>query len=446
MDSVARPDDHVHSFFARRAQKILNQLLEPDKLAELAAPFKPQRKPRRFTVATMVWLGVYGAAHAAKKSMQRILDAACQAIEGNRCLPLKAKSLTQSGWSRAKERMSLGFLRRLWRHWIEVARDVAGDVASFHGMRLVALDKKTITVPEALWPVFGSHRCRAGEGPAQGSLMVAYDVCVRVPVAVTLGRVERREYVLAPKILRAIGPAALILVDAGFHSIGLFGQVLAAGHQFLGRMPGRCKPKLVRAFGPDDGLYEIRPGNSWGKRIADVPRKMAVRILMIRRKGFRPMRVVTSLVDPVAFPREEMVDLYRRRWHIETFFRELQEDVEFQDWHTRSVKGLYVELLFTLIYVTVVRAEMAKAARAAGRLPGELSFGRGARVCIRAWCQIAKCEAGQRPTILARLCDRLGTLVIDVRPGRRFERNKQKRRAQSRAKQLQAKKDKAHAA
>jgi hypothetical protein len=44
------------------------------------------------------------------------------------------------------------------------------------------------------------------------------------------------------------------------------------------------------------------------------------------------------------------------------------------------------------------------------------------------------------------LTEDLGTLKIDIRPGRLFERNTQKRRAQSRAKKLQALKAKQLAA
>ena len=443
--SVARPDDGVHWFFTAKARTIVSTLIEPGSLGRLAAPFRPARRAQRFDLATMLWLGVFAAANAAVRSMEEILAAACAAVEGSEALPLRGRTLSQSGWSRAKGRMSLGLLRRLWRHWVEVARHLAGTAAWFGDLRLVALDKKTLRVPEALWGIFGSKGPTGHDGPAQGELMVAYDVCVRVPVAMSLSRVNRSEHVLAPKVLGGLRSPSLVLIDAGFYSIALFARVVASGHQFLARMRANCKPTLLRRLGEDDGLYEIRASRYW-KDAPDVPERMRVRVVRVHWKGFRPVRLVTSLLDAEAFPRADLLDLYHRRWHIETFFRQLSSDVQFEHWHTRTLKGLYVELLFTMVYVTVVRAQMAEAAAAAGVLPGKLSFGRGAAACIRAWCRMAKCPPAKRPMVLDELTHHLRTLEIDIRPGRRFERDTQKRRAQSRNKKLQALKVKANAA
>ena len=171
-----------------------------------------------------------------------------------------------------------------------------------------------------------------------------------------------------------------------------------------------------------------------------------LRILTSQPKGFRAVRLVTSLVDPQAFPRRDILDLYHRRWHIETFFRELAHDVDFQHGHTRKLRGLYVELLFTLIYVTMARAHTAESLKAKGTLPGHLSFARGAEACMRAWCSIAKAPPEKAEALRRELLEHLATLTIDIRPGRHFEHDTQKRRAQSRTKKLQALEANKHAA
>lgn len=439
MRSVARPDDGVHRFFTARAERIAGALLEPEFLSELRMFFSPGHRERRFTLPTLLWLGMFGAANAVMRSMESILGAACAAVEGAACLPLRAGTLTQSGWSRAKERLSLGLLRRVWQRWIGIARDGAGEAAWFHGMRLIALDKKTVTVPEALWTVFGSHRGCRGEGPAQAELMVAYDVCVRVPVELTLGTIRADERVLASRLLRRLPQPSLMLIDSGFYSIAFFADVLRAGHEFLTRMRGNGKPKLLRWLGPDDGLYEIRASQQyWKKKDHTVPAKMRVRIATVAWPGFRTVRLVTSLLDTEAFPRADLINLYHDRWHIETFFRELAGDLHVEHWHTRTLKGLYVELLFHMIYVSAVRAHMAEAATAARLLPGQLSFARGADACIRTWCRLGKAPPGGLSTLQTELTRHLATLKIDIRPGRRFERDTQKRRLESRNKKLQA--------
>ena len=436
--SVARPDDRVHSFFTSSAVKILHSLMDAEFLEKLRGFFTPGHRERRFNLPTILWLGIYGAANAALNSMEAILASACKAVEGSEALPLRGHTLTQSGWSRAKDRLPLGLLKRLWRHWVEIARDQAGTRALFHGMHLVALDKKTINVPEALWPIFRSHRGSRGEGPAQAELMVAYDVVVRVPLDLTLGRVRQSERRLAPWLLRKLRAPSLLLIDCGFYSIELFAEARQAGHHFLTRMSMSGNPKLLRPFTPKDGLYLIRG--------ARTRQQMTVRIVTTQRRGFRPMRLVTSLLDPELFPRDEIMELYHERWHIETFFRELGGVLDFDHWHTRKLRGLYLELLFTMTYVTVVRAHMAEAVKERRTLPGQLSFGRGAQACLRAWSTLPKCRPERAAALRRELLDLLATYKIDIRPGRRFERDTQKRRQESRKRKLEALEAKTHAA
>jgi hypothetical protein len=400
--------------------------------------FAPGHRERRFNLPTLLWLGIYAAGHAADRSMEAILARASAALEGATLLPMRLRTLSQSGWSRAKERLPLGLLKAFWRHWVEVARVQAGTKALFHGMRLVAFDKKTINVPEALWRIFNSHRGSRGEGPAQAELMVAYDVAVRVPLELTLGRVRENERRMAPRLLRKLPRPSLLLIDCGFYGLPLFLDVRQAGHEFLTKMSKSGNPKLLERFTLKDGLYRIRD--------RDTGETMTVRIVTTQRRGFQPVRLVTSLLDPGVFPRQEIIALYHERWHIETFFRELDGELDFQQWHTRQRRGLYVELLFTMIYVTVVRAHMAESVRRKPTLPGHLSFGAGAEACMRAWCRIPKCDPERVEALRRELLDHLATLKIDVRPGRSFERDTQKRRAESRRKKLEAQKAKELAA
>jgi hypothetical protein len=266
--------------------------------------------------------------------------------------------------------------------------------------------------------------------------MVAYDVCVRVPLEFTLGKNRADERRLASRLLRKLPKPSLVLVDSGFYGVPFLAQIMLAGHEFLTRMRENGKPLFVRWLGPGDGLYQIRASANSIKNDPTCERTLLVRILKVQWKGFRAVRLVSSLVDAERFPAADLMDLYHRRWHIETFFRELAHDVQFEHWHTRRLRVLYVELMFHMIYVSAVRAHMAEAAKEASVLPGDLSFSRGAELCVRAWCQFGKGPPECTGRLHLDLVRHLGHLTIDVRPGRRFERDTQKRRRKSRRKQL----------
>jgi hypothetical protein len=294
-------------------------------------------------------------------------------------------------------------------------------------------------VPEDLFPVFGAHRIRQGDGFAQAHLLVLYDLATRVPVRCRLSRCDPDERPRAGPLFRRLGPGDLLLIDTGFYGVGAFADLQHRGAKFLIPMRKNGKPKFLRAFGPDDGLYEIAASPPYRKRHPHVPATLTVRIVTVQRPGFRPRRLVTNLLDPEAYPAEEIAELYHRRWHIETFYRELKHTLHLQRWHARTLQSLYAEWFFTMILTTLTRLAMAQAA--GGDDPGTLSFSR----CLR-WVQLGLLTTTWLPSddwpgLYNQLLRQLRRCRIDIRPGRHFERHKQKRRAASRAKRLTLKKE-----
>ncbi|MFH1731271.1 MAG: hypothetical protein ABIF82_06445, partial [Planctomycetota bacterium] len=62
------------------------------------------------------------------------------------------------------------------------------------------------------------------------------------------------------------------------------------------------------------------------------------------------------------------------------------------------------------------------------------------------WCRLGKAPPDALRPLQSELTRHLAKLKIDVRPGRQFERDTQKRRLQSRKKQLQTLQEQEHAA
>jgi hypothetical protein len=301
------------------------------------------------------------------------------------------------------------------------------------------VDGTDLLVPEDLWAVFGAHRIRQGEGFAQAHLLVLYDVAVRVPVACRLSRCDPDERARAGRLFRTLGPGDLFLIDAGFYSIAVFADLNRDAVKFVVPMRKNGSPQCLQAFDQQDGLFSIAGSPPHWTDHPDVPTNLTVRIVTVPRDGFRPRRLVTNLLDPQAFPAREIAELYHQRWHIETFYRELKHTLHLQCWHARTLHSLYAELFFMMILVTLTRRIMAQAAD--GRDPATLSFAR----CLRWVLMAALFAIGRPPDEWPALYDQLLRHVrrcrIDIRPGRQFERHKQKRRAASRAKRVAASKE-----
>lgn len=303
----------------------------------------------------------------------------------------------------------------------------------WHGLHVFAVDLTSLCLPEALWLKFGAHRGCRGDGPAQCEAAVLYDLHTRIPIATQVGHSKERDRHLLEKLLRHLNTGILLVMDMGFYSIQIFSKILKRGAHFLIPMRANGKPKLLRRFGRSDGLYQIKASNYW-KGVPGVLPTMIVRIITVHRKGFRPRRFVTSLVDPIKFPQEEIAILYHERWHLETFFREFKYTMKAQSWHARTSHAFYVELVFLMLLATLTRLAMAEAASRYGIPPGSLSFGKCLGVLKRTLELAAYLPLEQWDLLYQELLKQLVHFTIDVRPNRFFERDRQRYRRRYRNK------------
>jgi hypothetical protein len=387
----------------------------------------PSRRQRKLGLLPFLWLGLCVAAHHAQSGLGTIFEMAQSDLGSPRnAFP------TVSAFSQYRKRFPLRVLRKLW---YEITRRVAVACSSDRPGRLWTMDVTALTLPEDLWPVFGNHSGTQGHGPVQGMLLVLYDLVGRVPVALRLGRGRQRESDLAEFLWNRLRPQDILLLDAGFLSYRTYCRILSCKAHFLMPLRKNSRPKRTVRLAAGDWLCRIERGQYW-KRFAGLPKSLSLRMVCSHRKGFRPRWLLTSLLDPQEFLAAQITELYHRRWHVETFFRDFKHTLEIQRWHTRSLRGLYAELFFTMILASITRLVMAEAALAAGREPGELSFSHALARVVSALHALRDLPPGRWAVRYRLLVTEIGECLVDVRPDRSFTRDTQKRRGLRRRKLL----------
>jgi hypothetical protein len=143
------------------------------------------------------------------------------------------------------------------------------------------------------------------------------------------------------------------------------------GSQWLKRLGKR--DQLVRWFKPTQ-----KPRWMSRQRYDALPDSIVVRELRytVNHKGFRSKTVtlVTTLLDPRAYPKEELAEQFRGRWEIETSFRHLKTTMGMDVLKCKTVEGVHKELaVFVLVY-NLVRLVMLRAAQRQEAPPDRVSF------------------------------------------------------------------------
>lgn len=114
------------------------------------------------------------------------------------------------------------------------------------------------------------------------------------------------------------------------------------------------------------------------KQYSTLPDSLQLRELrfVLPRKGQRTrvVTIVTTLLDPVLYPKEKIAELYGVRWQVETHFAELKTTLKMRKVKSQTAQGVLKELTVYALVYNLVHLVMLKAARRQHVPPDRISF------------------------------------------------------------------------
>jgi hypothetical protein len=157
------------------------------------------------------------------------------------------------------------------------------------------------------------------------------------------------------------------------------------GGKALKAQAGRPRSKWVRRLGKHDQVVrwtrpKMKERSRWmtPEQFLALPEELEVREVRYRvaEKGCRTreVTVVTTLLDPLKYPKESIAELYGIRWRVETHFRELKTTLKMDRLKCHGAAGVQKELAAYCLAYNLVRAVIARAAAAQGTTPDRVSF------------------------------------------------------------------------
>ncbi len=221
---------------------------------------------------------------------------------------------------------------------------------------------------------------------------------------------------------RAILVHCLILWDSGFHSSWAIFQVRARGGHVLGRLKSNvllCPCEYLL-----DGSYL-----TWIYEDQDHQRgeRMLVRVITyiftdprIPGAGEQVYRLVTTLLDPFAYPAKEVAVLYHERWHVEVVIDETRTHLRLSARTLRSLtpEGVLQEIYALLLAHTVVRTLMLQAAEQAQIAPTQLSFTETIRIMDESLIPLGLVSPPRRQYMVEQLIREIGQQRLLKQPVR----------------------------
>ncbi|MFJ5036242.1 IS4 family transposase [Streptomyces sp. NPDC088560] len=235
---------------------------------------------------------------------------------------LSGRIPNKSSFTRARKRLGPLVLETVFRELASPLAPIDLEGSFYRGMRLAAVDGFVLDAPDTT-----ANRAAFG-GPAKNGQpagfpqvrVVTLTECgthAQVDAAVGGFSGGERELAIA---LAGSASGMLVIMDRNFPGVVLWKTYLGAGAHLLIRARSPVAHRPVEHL--PDGTYLARM-NLAGQKGAHHG-GVLVRVIEYRVDGGEMVRLLTDLLDPVAFPAAELARLYHARWEAESAFRQIK--------------------------------------------------------------------------------------------------------------------------
>lgn len=167
---------------------------------------------------------------------------------------------------------------------------------------------------------------------------------------------------------------------------------------------GMPRSRYVRRLGKYDQLVEYVKPKTKPKWIAAVAYASLPITLLVRelrfltpQKGHRTkvITLVTTLLDPVAYPKAALAELYLSRWQIEVNLDHMKTTMGMAVLHCKTVEGVLKELYMFALAYNLIRLVMLEASRLQKIPLDRISF-----IDALRWLRDAKAETKLTPLVV----------------------------------------------
>lgn len=357
---------------------------------------------------------------------------------------LKVPSSSTASYCIARKKLDEQPLTDIFQH-TAAQGDKATQTGLLRNRRVVVVDGTGLSMPDTLknqeeWPQSATQK--PGCGFPSARVCACFSLESGALLSYEIGNKKNHELPLLRKQWKTFRTGDIFLGDKGFCSYYDTAKLKEQGVDSvitLARRKPVSKSKCQKILGSNDLLIKwdrpkYTPQLSYSRKTMEqLPNELMLRQIrvVVDQPRFRTKEfyIVTTLLDPIKYPSEEIAGLYLKRWDVELFFRDIKITMGMDVLRCQTPKMIRKEILMNFIAYNCVRRLMYDAAEKAGVLVRKVSF-KGSLQAIRSWSpQFTRekmCKA-EKNKLLSDLYEVVTGLLLPQRPGRSEPRCKKRR-------------------
>jgi hypothetical protein len=301
-----------------------------------------------------------------------------------------AVSPDTGNYCKARKRLPLSFMVRLVRKTGQVFHEKASTTWLWKGRTVYLVDGSTASMPDTpanqrAYPQPRSQRPGLGFPIARflAIICLATGAVLDVAIGPYKGK-QTGETSLLRSLLERLRKGVILLGDRYFASYFGIAKLLERRIDGVFRIHQRRKLdfRRGRCLGIEDHLVlwhkPARPDWMDNATYQRIPQEMTVRELRFRieQPGYRVHEIVlvTTPLDPIEYTKEELAELFLKRWHVELDLRSIKVVMQMDVLRCKTPDMVGKEIWVHMLAYNIIRAFMATAAAKNTVQPRQLSF------------------------------------------------------------------------
>lgn len=247
---------------------------------------------------------------------------------------------------------------------------------SLNAFRILVFDGKTFKkAAKRLKPVRG----RAGRALG-GRALVALELSTGLLVGMAAdpdAHVNEAKLVprLLPRLREHVRGTHLYVADRGFGDLAQFKRCTDLGHHCVLRLHKKSvftpDPTQPVRTGVDDR------GRAWKDEVGTLSShregSRPARRITLERSGDEALEIVTDLLDQDRYPANDLLELYRKRWNIESVFQKISDVFHLTHLIGSSPKAVIFQAAFCMVIYNLLQVVQAIVADTQHRKPSSIS-------------------------------------------------------------------------
>lgn len=239
---------------------------------------------------------------------------------------------------------------------------------------------------------------------------------------------ETGEMALLRQVVDQFAPGDILLADRYFCSFFMIALLLSGKCDFVTRLH-QCRKtdfSRTRRLGKGDRLVvwkrPQKPDWMDPETYAQMPEALTLRQVevQVHERGFRTESfvVVTTLLDAKRYPRQDIADLYRKRWLVELDIEAIKVTLGMDVLRCQTPEMVRKEIWTCLLAYNLIRRTMLQAAARNDLSPRQMSFATALQTIAASWMVLSLQDDAGKVTLVLAQVDSLAEQRVGNRPNR----------------------------